>query len=95
VPVTVGRAVYRVVQEALTNVVKHAGSAPTAVTLDDDRDAWQVTVGNAPAAGTVDPPPPGGHGLVGLRERVHLLNGHLEAGRTADGGYLVRARFPR
>jgi signal transduction histidine kinase len=93
VPATVGRAAYRVVQEALTNVVKHAGSAPTAVTLGGDGDAWEVTVHNEPAKHPVGAPPPGGHGLVGLRERVHLLEGHLETGGTAAGGFQVRARF--
>lgn len=94
VPLTVARAAYRVVQEALTNVVKHAGSAPAAVTLRRDADAWEVTIDNQPAARPVAAPPLGGYGLVGLRERVHLLNGQLDAGPTAEGGYHVRARFP-
>ncbi len=95
-PVTLGPGVdlaaYRVIQEALTNAVRHAGSAPTRVVLSYGESELDVTVedqGHARAYGG------GGHGLIGMRERVALYGGTLEAG-PADGGkgFRVHARLP-
>lgn len=95
-PPMADRAAYRVVQEALTNAAKHAPGAAITVALGTDSTAGEaeVTVVNeAPPAG----PPPGavsgGHGLVGLDERVRLAGGALRA-RPAGGGFAVTARLP-
>ncbi|MEJ2860487.1 sensor histidine kinase [Actinomycetospora flava] len=85
---------YRVLQEALTNVLRHAGPSPTRVLLEHARDAVVVEVVDDGPVG--DPPAPvggDGHGLVGMRERVAVFGGSLEAG-PRDTGYAVRARFP-
>ncbi|RFS85231.1 sensor histidine kinase [Actinomadura spongiicola] len=93
-PVAVGRTVYRLIQEALTNVHKHAGSADTRVGLDLLPEAIEVEIANdRPTAGPDHRLPSGGNGLVGLRERVTALGGSFEAG-PSGGGYAVRARIP-
>ena len=93
-PPTVARAAYRVVQEALTNVRKHAGPVPTDVVVRYLPDALQVEVHNARPARTIDPIPGSGLGLAGLRERVSLLGGRIEAQPVAEGGFTVRAHLP-
>jgi signal transduction histidine kinase len=88
---------YRIVQEALTNVVKHAGGAHTTVTLAYRADGLELTItdsGDAarnPSAGASSA---GGHGLVGMRERAALFGGTLTAGPRGDHGFEVRARLP-
>jgi signal transduction histidine kinase len=94
VPPVVGRCAYRVVQEALTNVLRHAPGAAATVRLEA-RDGWlrvEVTDRGATRAGPA--PAPGGHGLVGMRERVELLHGTVQAGPVDGGGWLVRASLP-
>lgn len=88
-------AAYRMVQEALANAARHAPGARTEVIVDDRRaDAVLVKVRNARAE--VAPSAPGsGFGLVGMRERADLTGGTMEAGPTADGGWLVSMRLPR
>ena len=84
---------YRIVQEALTNCVRHAGAARSSVRLDYDADtcgSTSATTGSAPAA---IPPPAGGHGLVAMRERVALVGGKLDAGRGRTR-LDVRAELP-
>jgi signal transduction histidine kinase len=93
-PYAVGRTLYRLVQEALTNVHKHAGSADTRVSLGLLPEAIEVSVVNDPPTARPEHRlPSGGNGLVGLRERVHALGGSFEAG-PCEGGYAVRARLP-
>jgi signal transduction histidine kinase len=92
-------AAYRVVQEALTNVLKHAGKPRTTVRLDYRETELVVEVADAgrliPAAGPAATALPGsGRGLLGLRERVALYGGELDAGPRPGGGWLVRARLP-
>lgn len=93
-------SVHRVVQEALTNVRRHAPHADVAVRLGLDRhgggDLLRVEVRNtAPAVrSTVPTGGRGGFGLVGLRERVEAVEGSLTTGRTPDGGWCVSAAFP-
>lgn len=97
-PPEVASTVYRVVQEALTNVVRHApGAANVAVTADSDRRRVTVEVtDDAPAAGSAPAwfAPVGGHGLIGMRERVEALGGTLHAGPGPDAGWAVRATLP-
>jgi signal transduction histidine kinase len=92
-------AAYRVVQEALTNVLKHAGKPGTTVRLDYAEADLVVEVADAgrpiPAAGPASSAVPGsGRGLLGLRERIALYGGELDAGPRPGGGWLVRARLP-
>ncbi|MFI6906908.1 sensor histidine kinase [Nonomuraea sp. NPDC050394] len=90
----VERTAYRIVQEALTNVHKHGGGAPTAVTLRFEGEDLEIEVRNARPATTAPALAPSGWGLVGLRERVELIGGTLAAGATPDGGFRVHARIP-
>jgi signal transduction histidine kinase len=95
VPVSVGRTVYRVVQESLTNVHKHARGASTEVVVRGARGEGvtaRVTNLRPVAAGSLLPG--AGAGLVGLRERVQLAGGRLATGPTADGGWQVEAWLP-
>ena len=85
---------YRIVQEALTNVIRHAGtgvSAEVAIEVLDDR----VTVSVRDEGEGGEGGPSGGHGLVGMRERVELLGGTFSAGRRSGGGFEVQAVLPR
>jgi signal transduction histidine kinase len=88
-------AIYRVVQEALTNALKHAGSAPTEVLLRWDHESLEVVVADRGAArGPTPALPGGGHGILGMRERVRVYGGSLSAAPRPDGGFVVRARIP-
>jgi len=85
-------AAYRIVQEALTNARRHAAPTRADVALRYGRNALELEITNdgrrqTRAEGT-------GHGLVGMRERVALYGGELEAGPREGGGYVVRARLP-
>ena len=93
-PVDVDLAVYRVVQEALTNAIKYATGRPTTVAVRHRADAVEieVTTSGPPTATPVSPS--GGRGLAGLRERVRLLDGELVSGVRPDGGFRVRAVIP-
>jgi signal transduction histidine kinase len=95
-PDGIARAAYRVVQEALTNVHKHAPGAPTSVTLTGDEGTGvTVTVENGPPPAPAAPALPGsGAGLVGLGERVRLLGGRLDAQPTEGGGWRLVAWIP-
>ena len=100
-PPGVDLAAYRIVQEGLTNVLKHAGGAPTRVSLRYASDALTVQITNEkPAAASpglqvaTAEGPAGGHGLVGIRERTVIVGGELVAGPDAAGGFTVRARLP-
>lgn len=86
------QAIHRVVREGLTNVLKHAAGAPTRVEVRSADGAVEVAVTNGPSAEASR----GGtrSGLAGLQERVGLLGGTFEAGRTTDGGFRVTARLP-
>ncbi|MFF1968214.1 sensor histidine kinase [Streptomyces sp. NPDC058232] len=90
----VQRAVHRIVQESLTNAAKHAPGARVRVDVDCRSDGVHVSVGSgAPAGRPTADLPSGGHGLVGLAERVELLGGTLTAGPHGDG-FLVSAFIP-
>ena len=93
-PAAVDISAYRIVQEALTNVLKHAGQASAEVSVRCGADEVLIEVtddgGGLQAAGQAG----GGHGLTGMRERVALFGGELVAGPQPDGGFAVRARLP-
>jgi signal transduction histidine kinase len=91
-PAGLDLAAYRIVQEALTNALKHAHGAPTEVIVDWAPDAIALAVVDRGGgrAGVAN----GGHGLVGMRERVRLYGGELETGPLPDGGWRVRATLP-
>ncbi len=85
-------AAYRIVQEALTNTRKHAHASSAQVALRYTPSALEVEIiddGTAPAAAVN-----GGHGLVGMRERVGLYDGTLDTAAGANGGFAVRAVLP-
>jgi signal transduction histidine kinase len=97
-PPAVDTAAFRIVQESLTNVIRHAGPARATVAVRHSDGAVEIEVtddgrgavdGNGGADGGG-----GGHGLAGMRERVALLGGELYAGTRRSGGYRVRARLP-
>jgi signal transduction histidine kinase len=97
VPPLVDVSAVRVVQEALSNVVRHAGAAATRVTVDHAADRVTVTVTDDGRARVATPPPTpgtGGHGQLHMRERVSVVGGRLEVGPVRAGGYRVRASFP-
>jgi signal transduction histidine kinase len=95
VPSAVGRAAFRVLQEALTNARKHAPGAPVTVRLDPGPPLVLVVVsGRAPELLDDEPPPGAGLGLVGLAERVALADGSLEHGEDSAGRFVVRATLP-
>ena len=85
------RAAHRVVQESLTNVVKHAGADSVRITISDAAGGLLIKVADD---GRGEPPAPGDHGLGGLRERLRLLNGQFSATARPEGGFVVEARFP-
>lgn len=88
-------SIYRIVQEALTNVVKHARASEATVTLSYGDAAVEVEVVDDGAPIAFDAPAPaGGNGLVGMRERVALLGGTLEVGPRTGRGFRVAARLP-
>jgi len=95
-PASTDLTLYRVVQEALTNVVKHASSAPTQIRVAFEPGEVDVRVINAaPRPGVTERRPArSGHGLVGMRERVEACGGTLGHGSGPDGGYEVHARLP-
>jgi signal transduction histidine kinase len=93
-PPAIDLAAYRIVQEGLTNVRKHAGPVPTKVRLVYARNAVYVEVRNGGGRVSANGNGDGGHGLPGMRERVRIFGGEVEAGPAPDGGYVLRARLP-
>ncbi|MDT9692206.1 sensor histidine kinase [Streptomyces sp. P9(2023)] len=97
VPQAVDLSAYRIVQEALANIVRHAPGAPTRVSVRAEDGGLVVVVVNGPAPRPSSPLERGdgtGHGLVGMRERVRLTGGTLDTGPLPDGGFRVAARLP-
>ncbi|WP_329001146.1 histidine kinase [Kribbella sp. NBC_00709] len=91
---TVELTAYRIVQEGLSNAVRHAPHAAVEVSVKQSGGELVVTVQNTPPPGTPTPAPGGGHGLTGMRERVALVDGTVSAAPTPEGGYLVQAIIP-
>jgi signal transduction histidine kinase len=92
-PPGVDVSAYRVVQEALTNALRHAGGAHVSVVVRYRAEDVEVEVSDD-GHGAPGKPVDGGRGLVGMRERVALFHGDLEAGPRPGGGFAVRARLP-
>ncbi|MFI7128373.1 sensor histidine kinase [Nonomuraea sp. NPDC050153] len=93
VPPGAGLAVYRVVQEALTNTIKHAGGAAVSVAISHTGDWLDIEVADSGGAPAARAGAGQGRGLIGLRERLALYDGTLEAGPRSGGGFLTRARL--
>jgi hypothetical protein len=96
-PAGMDLAAYRIVQEALTNTVKHGGKATARVTVRYTADTLEIEVvddGRGAAAPLLAGVDGHGHGLIGMKERVALFGGKLEAGPVLTGGYRVFARMP-
>ncbi len=92
--VAIDAAVYRIVQESLTNVLKHGGTNVRAqVAIRHENDQVLVTVADD-GRGSASANRPGGHGLRGMQERVELFGGTLRAGPRPGGGFEVRATLP-
>ncbi len=87
-------AIVRIVQEALTNIVKHAPGATATVRVLRSDDVVSVTVHNGPGSRSDRMLPSGGRGLAGMQERVSMFHGQLSAGPDGRGGHLVDARIP-
>jgi signal transduction histidine kinase len=93
VPPAVDLTAYRIVQEALTNVIKHGGPAAR-VTIGCDGELSIEVTDDGPARGPGQPATDGGHGLLGMRERVAVFGGRLVAGPRPGGGFHVVAHLP-
>jgi signal transduction histidine kinase len=91
-PPGVDLSAYRIVQESLTNALKHAGPARARVSLRYGSGRLDIEVADDGAG--LESGDAGGQGLVGMRERVSVYGGELDAGPQADGGYAVRVRLP-
>ena len=91
-PAVLDLSIFRIVEEGLTNALKHTPGACVRVRYRRTPDRVEVEL--ASAAGGPPRLAPGGHGLIGMRERVAVFGGSLSAGPTADGGFLVSARLP-
>ncbi|PWU44151.1 two-component sensor histidine kinase [Micromonospora globispora] len=108
-PSAVGSAAYRILQESITNVIRHVGPTRVTIALNPGNDALEIRVideGRRAAPGAADPHLPAQHqistggsarpgrGILGMRERCQLLGGELDAKPTPGGGFEVRARLP-
>jgi signal transduction histidine kinase len=93
-PQGVELSAYRIVQEALSNSLRHAPGAAAKVELGYVLGGLGLRVVNGPPRGLVKPSPGAGHGITGMRERVAMLNGEMTAGTTADGGYEIAVFLP-
>ena len=93
-PAAIELSAYRIVQEAVTNVLKHAQATKVEVILEYEADGVAITVSDNGSGASDHLSASTGHGLIGMRERVELFNGELGAGSSSLGGFTVRARLP-
>jgi signal transduction histidine kinase len=93
-PSSLDLTAYRIVQEALTNTLKHAGRAHATVTVTYAEDALAIKVADDGRGGSPEGFGRGGHGLAGMRERITIFGGELQAGPRPEGGFVIRARLP-
>lgn len=94
VPPAVSREGYRVLQEAVTNAMRHAAGAATELKVGAERDRLVLDVSNGPGTELAAGRSTGGRGLIGMGERVRLLGGTLTSGPTQDGGFRLHAELP-
>lgn len=94
VPHAVDMSAYRIVQEGLTNALRHAPGSDVTVVLAVAPDAVEVVVANSAPRRRGESSSAGGYGLAGLRERAHVVGGEIEVGPTTDGGHVLRAVLP-
>lgn len=92
-PAEIDLSAYRIIQEAVTNVVRHSGARDCSVTVGYAEDALSIEVVDLGGGGT-EGAPGAGYGLVGMRERVGMLRGEFSAGPRPEGGFRVAARLP-
>jgi signal transduction histidine kinase len=93
-PAALDLSAYRIVQEAITNVLKHAHASRVEVIVDYEPDALVLTISDNGAGAREAVGASTGHGLIGMRERVELFNGELGAGSSSLGGFTVHAKLP-
>ncbi|TDC63419.1 sensor histidine kinase [Actinomadura sp. GC306] len=93
VPAAVDRTVYRIVQESLTNILRHSDAATATVRIDRRPESLLIRVDDDGKTAPETAAPPG-HGLLGMRERVAALGGRLRAGPSGEGGFTVQAELP-
>ncbi len=93
-PTSLDLSAYRIVQEALTNTLKHAGKASSRVTMTWSDDRLEIEVVDDGRGAAAPPQAGGGRGLIGIRERVLLFGGELAVGPRTEGGFRVWARLP-
>jgi signal transduction histidine kinase len=93
-PTVVEHTIYRIVQEALTNTIRHAGARTATVTIDLRADDVDIEIVDDGAATEPAQAEPDGRGLTGMRERAHALGGTLDAGPATERGFRVAARLP-
>ncbi|MEY9993076.1 signal transduction histidine kinase [Streptomyces sp. V4I8] len=94
-PTGVELSAYRIIQEALSNALRHAPGSEVRVEISHDFHGLHLGVVNSRPQQTVSPSPGAGHGLLGMRERATMLGGHLTAAPTQQGGFAVSAFLPR
>jgi signal transduction histidine kinase len=94
-PTGVELSAYRIIQEALSNALRHAPGSEVRVEVSHDFHGLHLGVVNSRPQQPVPPSPGAGHGLLGMRERAAMLGGHLTAARTQHGGFAVSAFLPR
>jgi signal transduction histidine kinase len=94
VPAAADLAAYRIVQESLTNALRHAGQATATVLLDYGDDRLTIDIADTGTGSDAPPAEGSGHGLIGMRERAGALGGTLHAGPDPSGGYRVHACLP-
>lgn len=93
-PAALDLSAYRIVQEAMTNVLKHAQASRVEVGIDYAPEALVLTISDNGAGPRVTPVASSGHGLIGMRERVDLFGGDLNTASSSLGGFTVRATLP-
>jgi signal transduction histidine kinase len=95
IPAGLDLSAFRIVQEALTNALKHAGRTRACALITFGSEELHLRITNSAPSEPARPlPPGGGHGVVGMRERAGLYGGRLQTGPSSDGGYVVDVSFP-
>ena len=90
-PADIDQSAFRIIQEAVTNVVRHAGTGHCQVIIDQQDDQVAIEVTDDGRGGAAEG---AGYGITGMRERAGLLHGQLSAGPRPEGGFRVAARLP-